>query len=109
VLASNWWPDGKSMAFNDFSQPGEIEGIEVLDLAPHKISIMLGSEGFYAPSWSPEGKYMVAIAQSPSRMMLYSAQTGTSKDLREFEFPWGYWGWSADSKSIYFVVKEPEP
>jgi hypothetical protein len=52
---------------------------------------------------------MVAIAQSPSRMMLYSAQTGTWKDLREFEFPWGYWGWSADSKSIYFVVKEPEP
>ena len=64
----------------------------MLDLATRKISIMPGSEGFYVPSWSPDGKYMVAMAQNPSRMVLYSAQSGTWKDLKKFESPVGVLG-----------------
>ena len=108
-VAPNWWPDGKSIAFNDFPRPGDIKGIKVLDLATRKISIMAGSEGFYVPSWSPDGKYMVAMAQNPSRMVLYSAQTGTWRDLKKFEAPWGYWVWSSDSKSIYFAMTGAAP
>jgi dipeptidyl aminopeptidase/acylaminoacyl peptidase len=104
-VAPDWWPDGKSIAFNDYPLPGEkLEGIKVLDLATRKISIMPGSEGFYVPSWSPDGKYMVASAQNPSRVVLYSAQSGTWKDLKKFELPGGMYLWSSDSKSIYMAV-----
>jgi eukaryotic-like serine/threonine-protein kinase len=108
-VAPTWSPDGKSIAFNDYPLPSRIKEIKVLDLATRKISIMPGSEGFYVPSWSPDGKYMVAIAQDPSRMVLYTAQSGTWKDLKKFEAPWGYWAWSKDSKSVYLAMADAEP
>jgi eukaryotic-like serine/threonine-protein kinase len=104
-VAPDFSPDGKSIVFNDYPTPGEkLEGIKVLDLATRKISIMPGSEGFYVPLWSPDGKYMVVAAQNPSRMVLYTAQSGTWNDLKKFEFPWGMYLWSSDSKSIYMPV-----
>jgi len=108
-VAPTWWPDGKSIAFNDFPYPGQIHGIKVIDLSTRKISVMPGAGSFFVPSWSPDGKYMVAIAQNPSRMVLYSAQSGTWQDLKKSEVPWGYWVWSSDSKSIYMAVTEDKP
>jgi hypothetical protein len=70
---------------------------------------MPGSQGFYVPEWSPDGKYMVAMAQNPSRMMLYSTQSATWKELKKFELPWGYYVWSSDSKSLYMAVVGAEP
>jgi Tol biopolymer transport system component len=108
-LAPDWWPDGKSIAFNDYPLPGQALGIKVLDLETRKVSIMPGAEAFYVPSWSPDGKYMVAIAQNPSRMMLYTAASGTWKDLKIFKVLWQYWVWANDSRSVYFAMKDPEP
>jgi serine/threonine protein kinase len=105
-VAPTWWPDGKLIAFNDYPQPGQLPGIKVLDLATRNISIMPGSEGFYVPSWSPDGKYMVAIAENPSRMVLYSTASKTWKTLRIFKAPWSYWVWANDGKSVYFAMKE---
>jgi serine/threonine protein kinase/Tol biopolymer transport system component len=108
-VAPAWWPDGKSIAFNDFPLPGQALGIKVLDLETRKVSIMPGSEFFFVPSWSPDGKYMVAIAQNPSRMVLYTAASGTWKDLKIFKAPWQYWVWANDSRSVYFAMRDPEP
>jgi serine/threonine protein kinase/Tol biopolymer transport system component len=105
-VAPTWWPDGKLIAFNDYPRPGQIPGIKVLDLATRNISIMPGSEGFFVPSWSPDGKYMVAIAENPSRMALYSAASKTWKDLKIFKAPWPYWAWANDSKSVSFAMRE---
>ena len=41
------------------------------------------------PGWSPDGKYLVAIAQKPSRRVLYSTGTKTWKDLKPFDAEWG--------------------
>jgi serine/threonine protein kinase/Tol biopolymer transport system component len=107
-VAPVWWPDGKSISFNDFPAPGQSR-IKILDLATRKISIMPGSEGYYVPSWSPDGKYMVAVADNPSRLVLYSAASKIWKDLLTFKSPWGYWVWANDSKSLYFAVRGAEP
>ena len=103
-VAPSWSPDGRSIYFNNFPYPGQpIKGIQILDLAAQKISLMPGSAGYYVPSWSPDGKYLVAIAQNPSRMVLYSAETRQWKDLKQFDTPWGYWVWVGDSRSIYMA------
>jgi Tol biopolymer transport system component len=106
-----WSPDGKSIAYNDYPkpEPGQFIGIKVLDLATRKISIMPGSEGYYMPTWSPDGKYMVGYTQNPPRLMLYSAQVGTWKTLRSFDRPSGTWVWSNDSKFLYLNMPDAGP
>lgn len=97
-----WSPDGKSIFFSYYNftdQPQD--GIFKVDLASRKVSAMPNTLGFDAPSWSPDGRYMVALAQQPSRMMLYSANTGTWKELTQFHNPTGHSAWSSDSKAIY--------
>jgi WD40 repeat protein len=86
--------------------PGNGEGIRVVDLESRKISIMPDTQGFSLPSWSPDGRYLVAMTQQPSRITLYSIETKAWTELRKFDTPWGFWIWSSDSKSIYMRVVE---
>jgi Tol biopolymer transport system component len=100
-IAPTWSPDGKSIAFNYFPYPGQPLSIRLLDIASRKISEMQNSQGYLWPSWSPDGKYLVAMGQYPSRMMLYSAESRTWKELHRFDVLWSYWVWASDSKSLY--------
>lgn len=108
-VAPSWSPDGASIEFNDFPVPGHFPGIQVLDLVSKKVSVWPGSEGMYVPSWSPDGKYMVAIANPPKRMVVYSRETKTWRILKQFGADWGYWQWSGDSKSILMAKTAAEP
>ena len=105
-VAPSWLPDGKSIAFNNYPDPDKPYQIHVLDVATRRISDMPGADRYFVPSWSPDGKYMVAMAQNPSRMVLYTAQAKTWKDLHIFDVPWGYWTWAGDSKSIYMGLTQ---
>jgi eukaryotic-like serine/threonine-protein kinase len=97
-----WSPDGKSILFSYYNftdQPSG--GIFRVDLATRKVSLVPNSDGLSAPSWSPNGKFMVAIASKPSRMMLYSTETKAWTVLTEFKVHWGFWTWTSDSKALY--------
>jgi len=103
----SWTPDDKSVAFSYYNPENpHNEGIHVVDVASGKISIMPDTQGSTLPSWSPDGKYLVAMTQQPSRMMLYSVETMAWTELKQFDTPWGFWIWSGDSKSIYMRVVE---
>ncbi len=102
AVAPSWSPDGRSIFFNHFPYPDQpIKGVEVLDLTSRNISIMPGSQGLYVPLWSPNGKYLVAIGQNPSRLMLYTSEKNSWSELKRFDVEWGYYVWANDSNSIY--------
>jgi Tol biopolymer transport system component len=108
-VTPTWSPDGTSIDFSDSPTPGHFTGIKVLDLASKKVSVWPGSPGIYVPSWSPDGKYMVAIANPPKRMVVYSRETKTWRTLKQFGADWGFWRWSGDSKSILMAKIAAEP
>jgi len=97
-----WLPDGQSIAFNRYDFSHEPDGMYVLDVATRKVTPMAGAEKYYVAHWSPDGKYMVAIAREPSRLMLYTAAARQWREMRRFDAPWGYYAWSPDSRSVYF-------
>jgi serine/threonine protein kinase len=103
-IAPTWSSDGKTIAFSNFPFPNTLPRIEVINLATRQISKMPTGEGYYYPSWSPDGKYLVAMAENPGRMALYSTATKTWKDLRAFPEGWGFWSWATDSNSLYMAL-----
>jgi hypothetical protein len=52
---------------------------------------------------------MVAIANPPKRMVVYSRGTKTWRTLKQFRADWGFWRWSGDSKSILMAKTAAEP
>ncbi len=105
VLPS-WSPDGKSIYFNDYPIPGHLR-IRILDLETRKVSTMPGSDGYYAPSWSPDGQYLAGIQSPPKSLAIYSVKTKQWKQLKVFEHDWGFFVWAPDSKSLY-LMRGPE-
>ena len=104
-------PDGKLIYFADYPAPNpdNNRGLKVLDLATRKITLMPDTATYHVCSWSPDGKWMVAVATPPKRFVLYSAETGKWTDLFKMQSDWGFWVWSTDSKAIYVGKGAPEP
>src|SRR6202050_52880 len=105
VLPS-WSPDGKSIYFNDYPIAGHFR-IRILDLETRKVSTMPGSDGYYAPLWSPDGQYLAGIQNPPKSLAIYSVKTKQWKQLKVFEHDWGFFVWAPDSKSLY-LMRGPE-
>jgi len=106
VLPS-WSPDGKSIYFNDYPIAGHFR-IRILDLATRKVSTMPGSDGYYAPLWSPDGQYLAGIQNPPKSMAIYSVKTKQWKQLKVFQHDWGFFVWAPDSKSLYMTLDPQE-
>jgi serine/threonine protein kinase len=102
----NWSPDGKSIYFNDYPISGHLR-IRILDLDTRKVSTMPGSDGYYAPLWSPDGQYLAAIQNPPKSLAIYSVKTKQWNQLKVFEHEWGFFVWAPDSKSLY-LMRGPE-
>ena len=103
-----WSPDGKSIVFNRYDGFHEPDGLYAVDLASRKVTSMPGAEKYYIPARSPDGKYLVAMAREPLRMVLYSAATKQWRTLLQFNAPEGYYAWSPDSRFLYFSETETD-
>ena len=101
-----WFPDGKSIAFNRYDTMSEPDGMYVVDLATRAVTPLAGAGKFYVAAWSPDGRYLVAMAREPLRVMIYSAATRQWRELRRLDAPWGYYAWAPDSRSIFMNQTE---
>jgi Tol biopolymer transport system component/predicted Ser/Thr protein kinase len=105
-----WSPDGKSLIFHsgmDYFDSTSPRAVQLLDLKTRQISTIPGSEGFYSPRWSPDGRYIAALQVGPEVLQLYDVRTSKWTKLADIavDFPM----WSRDSRYIYFDSSESVP
>jgi DNA-binding winged helix-turn-helix (wHTH) protein/Tol biopolymer transport system component len=96
---ATWTPDNKSIVFGPW-KGGESRGIKVLDLSTNQISPLPGATEMWSPRTSPDGRYIAALSQQDSKMMLFDTKTHTWEELSAHYS--GYPSWSHDGKFLYF-------
>jgi Tol biopolymer transport system component len=95
-----WSPDGDSLAFGGVAGGGRT-AIQVLDMKSNQITTLPNSEGLFSPRWSPDGRFLVALREDSSGMMLFDFKT--QKWTMLVKGLVGYPSWSHDSRSVYFL------
>jgi len=99
-----WSADGSTLVFSDrWSPEAEKKGsfsILFMDVKTRKVSALAGSEGFYSPRWSPDGRFIAALHAGPETLMLFDFSTQKWVQLGQIVV--GFPSWSSDSKYIYF-------
>jgi Tol biopolymer transport system component len=102
-LYPSWSPDGTALAYGG-SSPAAISGkkhpIEILNLKSRALTTVPDSGGYYAPQWSPDGRWLVATAAGSQKLALYDFSTSKWEELTELAG--SYPNWSRDSQCIYF-------
>ena len=107
-MQPNWSPDGTSIMYSDFpfftSTSGKV-AIHLLNLATQKAEVLPGSAGFFAPGWSPDGRYVAALTSSGQRIKLFDFKTGAWSELVQGS---GLLRWSRDSQYLYYLRYGPD-
>jgi Tol biopolymer transport system component len=95
--------DGKYLVFGSVPTLMTEEKIphplEIMELATHRLSEVIHSQGLYSPRWSPDGRYIAAITLDQSKLMLYDTEKLTWQTLAVISG--ANPAWSKDSKALY--------
>jgi serine/threonine protein kinase/Tol biopolymer transport system component len=99
-----WSPDGSSIAFGrvpffEFGAAGQTT-VPIVDLKTHQTSTVPGSEGFFSPRWSPDGRFLCALSNNGDELLAYEFATKKWTVLARGGF--GFNNWSRDGKYIYY-------
>jgi Tol biopolymer transport system component/DNA-binding winged helix-turn-helix (wHTH) protein len=91
----DWLADGESVVYSapraSQNAPPEDSGIFVLDLKTRKVTKLPGSEGLKNPRTSFNGRYLAALTEDQTKVMLFDLQT---RDWREI---------ASNGKLFYFL------
>jgi Tol biopolymer transport system component len=99
----SWSPDGKALVFDDApwmeNMAPENVALHTLDLATDRVVTLPGSERLHTPIWSPDGRYIAAMAPDELTLMLFDVNARQWKQLAKINNGWP--NWSRDAKYIY--------
>jgi Tol biopolymer transport system component len=84
------------------ADPLEPIALHLLDLKTGHVSTIPGSEGLRSPRWSYDGRYIAALGDQDTTLVLFDFQTHRRVDLTKSLPGTGTQNWSRDGKSIYF-------
>jgi Tol biopolymer transport system component len=99
-LDPNWSADGTKIIFaGESNDPSS--AIRVLDVASHQVSTLPGSQGFYSPRWSPDGRYVSAFSGDSKTLLLFDLQTKKWTELAGGSLSW--LNWSHDGQYVYVL------
>jgi len=98
--------EGMQIALGDI---GSARVIRVVDLQTHQVSIVPGSEGWFSPRWSPDGRYLAALSQDSLKAAFFDLKNQKWSDPISENAPIGFPTWSKDSKYLYFDEGGAEP
>jgi DNA-binding winged helix-turn-helix (wHTH) protein/WD40 repeat protein len=96
---ATWTSDNKSIVFGPW-RGGESRGIKVLDLNTNQVTPLPGATEMWSPRTSPDGRYIAALSEQDSKMMLFDTRTQKWEQLSAHYS--GYPSWSRDGKFLYF-------
>jgi hypothetical protein len=57
--------------------------------------------GIFAPRWSPDGRFIIAVSVDNNKLMLYDVKAAKWRSL-DVGLNFGYLAWSHDSAYVYF-------
>ena len=108
---AHWSPDGKKIVFGRVPfLPGSSKtiAIYVLDPATKQVSMVPGSDGLYAPRWSPDGKYLAGMSADSKKLVLYDFATQKWTDWVTEPGSVTLPAWSKDGKYVYYGNRSSE-
>jgi Tol biopolymer transport system component len=99
-----WLADGKFLAYGHYHPlHAEQTFVALVNLETHQVSELPGSRQIFAPRWSPDGRYIVALSHRNDKLMLYDVKT---ENWRQVDIPqecgYDYLMWSRDSAHVYY-------
>jgi Tol biopolymer transport system component len=106
----SWSADGEQIAFGRVTDMmGKEDGpraIQILDLRTRALSTVPGSEGWFSPRWSPDGRYIAAISLDQRKLSLFDTTLHTWRTIADTTVADPVW--SSDSKAIFFHASSAE-
>jgi len=99
---ASWSADGNSLVFARRPPAGAAgqPGLYLLDLKTKNAALLPGSETLAQPAWSPDGRYIAAINQAATQILLLNLDTRQWTPLASGD-GLGAPFWSRDSKYVY--------
>jgi Tol biopolymer transport system component len=103
-LDPGWSPDGKQMVFGRGWWDSQ-QAIQLLDVNSKQVSTIQGSQGLYAPRWSPDGRYLAALTDDARKIVILDFKRQTWSDWFNGPGLFSYPVWSRDGKYLYFETR----